>query len=101
MASDAILTFSDKSRPLPFWGSDASEALVYCALIGALLVLALFAPHQGMKWFYKFERALAQLGKRVWVALAGIGLLSLVLAMAVTAIAGMPLPKVEDEFSYL
>src|SRR5437764_3644678 len=98
MASDSILTFSDTSRPLPFWGSDASEALVYSALIGALLALALFAPHRGMRWFYKFERAFAQLGKRVWAAVAAIGVLSLVVAIAVTAIAGMPLPKVEDEF---
>ena len=60
MASDAILTFSDKSRPLPFWGSDASEALVYSALISALVVLALFGPHHGMRWFYKFERAFAR-----------------------------------------
>jgi hypothetical protein len=100
MASDAILTFSNRARPVSFWGRDGTEILFHAILIGALLALAFFTPHHGARWFAKVERFLARFGQRQW-AIVTVGLLSLSVAIGLTVVAGVPVPKVDDEFSYL
>ena len=101
MAAGAMLTFSNNLSPDSRWVQTGSEIFFYGTLLVLLLALAFFAPHRGGRWFRKIERALARLARRRALTIFVVGLLSLTIVAALTATAGLPLPKVDDEFSYL
>lgn len=101
MAVGAILLLADKAAPISFLARDGAEVLFYAPLISLLIALAFFAPHRGMPWFGKIENALAGLTRHRERSVTVIGLTSLLVVMILTGIAGVPVPKVDDEFSYL
>lgn len=96
-----MLTFSNKLSPDSQWAHTGPEIFFYGTLLVLLLALAFFAPHQGARWFRKVECALARLARHRALTIMMVGLLSLTVVVALTATAGLPLPKVDDEFSYL
>src|SRR6266404_985264 len=96
-----MLTFSHNLSPDSRWIQTGSEIFFYGTLLLLLLGLAFFAPHRGARWFRKVERALARLARRRALTTIVVGLLSLTIVAGLTATAGLPLPKVDDEFSYL
>ncbi|HEV2047445.1 MAG TPA: hypothetical protein VGQ95_12720 [Chthoniobacterales bacterium] len=101
MAPEAILTFSNKASSGSFLSHDGPDILFYGPLLILLVMLAFFAPHRGAKWFRKVERTLARLAHKRALTVFAVGLLSLTIVVSATIIAGMPVPKVTDEFSYL
>ena len=101
MASDAIVTFTNKGSARSFLAHDGPDIFFYGPLLILLLMLAFFAPHRGAKWFRKVERALARLAQRRALSIFAVGLISLVIVVSASLTAGVPVPKVDDEFSYL
>ena len=101
MAPDAIVTFANKGSPGSFFAHDGPDIFFYGPLLILLLMLAFFAPHRGAKWFCKVERALARLAQKRTLTIFAVGLLSLAIVVSATITAGVPAPKVDDEFSYL
>src|ERR1700737_3576605 len=101
VAAEAMLTFPNNLSPDSRWIQTGSEIFFYGTLLVLLLGLAFFAPHRGARWFRKIERALARLARRRALTIIGVGLLSLTIVAGLTATAGLPLPKVDDKFSYL
>ena len=82
-------------------GHSGPEILFYGIGIALLLALAFLAPHHGLRCLRPVERALAALSRRRGLAIFLAGLSAFTLVAAMTAIIGVPLPKVDDEFSYL
>ena len=82
-------------------GRSGPEIFFYGIGIALLLALAFLAPHRGLRCVRGFERALAALARRRGLAIFLVGLTSFSIVGAMTAIIGVPLPKVDDEFSYL
>ena len=101
MAPDALFSFSNKSVPGSWLDRSGPEIFFYGTLLLLLLVLAFFAPHRGARWFRHVERILAKIARRPARAIVLVGLISLTIVVGLTATAGIPLPKVDDEFSYL
>src|SRR6202022_4325491 len=101
VAAEAMLTFPNNLSPDSRWIQTGSEIFFYGTLLVLLLALAFFAPHRGARWFRKVEHALARLATRRTLTIIVVGLLSLTIVAGLTATAGLPLPKVDDEFSYL
>jgi Protein of unknown function (DUF475) len=101
MPPDAIITFTNKGSPGSFLTHDGPDIFFYGPLLVLLLVLAFFAPHRGAKWFRKVERLLARLAQKRALTILAVGLLSLTIVVSATITAGVPVPKVDDEFSYL
>jgi hypothetical protein len=82
-------------------GRSGPEILFYGIGLALLVALAFLAPHRGLRCVRPFERAVAALAQRRGLAIFLVGLVAFVLVAAMTAIIGVPLPKVDDEFSYL
>ncbi len=82
-------------------GRSGPEIIFYGIGILLLLAFAFFAPHRGLRILRPFERALAALAQHRALAIFLAGLTAFLLVAAMTAIIGVPLPKVDDEFSYL
>ncbi|MEO6787249.1 MAG: hypothetical protein ABI318_14045 [Chthoniobacteraceae bacterium] len=82
-------------------GRSAPEILFYGIGIVLLVAAAFLSPHRGMKWFRAIERVLARIARHRAFAVAFAGIAAFLLVAAMTAIIGVPLPKVDDEFSYL
>src|SRR5882762_2681983 len=101
MASDAIVTFTNKGSPRSFFAHDGPDIFFYGPLLILLLVLAFFAPHRGAKWFHNVERALSRFAQKRALTIFAVGLVSLIIVVSATLTAGVPVPKVDDEFSYL
>jgi hypothetical protein len=101
MAPDAIVTFTNKGSAGSFFAHDGPDIFFYGPLLILLLVLAFFAPHRGARWFRKVERALARLAQKRALTIFAVGLVSLIIVVSATITAGVPVPKVDDEFSYL
>jgi len=101
MAPDALFSFSNKAVPSSLWARDGIETVFYGALLLLLLILAFFAPHHGARWFRRIERALNAVARKPARAIALVAVTSFLLAVGLTVAAGIPLPKVDDEFSYL
>src|SRR3982074_644343 len=101
MAPDAITTFTNKGAPRSFLAHDGPDIFFYVPVLILLLLLAFFAPHGGAKWFRKVERALARLAQKRALTILAVGLISLLIVVSATMTAGVPGPKVDDEFSYL
>jgi len=77
------------------------EIIFYGTCISALLALAFFAPHHGARWFGKVERWLARAAQHRGLAICGVALVALALAVGMALTIRIPLPMVDDEFSYL
>ena len=82
-------------------GRSGPEIFFYGIGIVLLVALAFLAPHRGLRSLRPFERALAALARRRGLAILVVGLTAFAVVAAMTAIIGVPLPKVDDEFSYL
>ena len=82
-------------------GRSGPEILFYGIGIALLLALAFLAPHRGLRWLRPIERASAALARRRALAIFVAGLTAFGVVAAMTAFIGVPLPKVDDEFSYL
>lgn len=80
---------------------DTSEIFYYALLIALLVAFSFLAPHQGMRWFRRTETALARLSRHRARSITLAAIVSLMTVMVLTGIAGVPVPKVDDEFSYL
>ena len=82
-------------------GRSGPEIFFYGIGIALLLALAFLAPHRGLRCVRGFGRAFAALAQRRGRAIFVVGLLAFLIVAAMTASIGVPLPKVDDEFSYL
>jgi len=100
MAADATLLPVTEAT-ISFLARDGAEIFFYAPLICILVAIGLFAPHRGMPWFGKIEGILAGLTQNKTRAVASVGLISLTIVVILTAVSGVPVPKVDDEFSYL
>jgi hypothetical protein len=101
MAVGAIFLAAGKGAPLSFLARDGAEILFFAPLILLLIALAFLAPHHGMRWFRKIENAFARLSRHRTLAVATIAAAALLIVMMLSGVAGLPIPKVDDEFSYL
>jgi len=101
MAVGAMLLLADKAAPVTFLARDGAEIFFYAPLIGLLIAVAFLGRHQGMPWFGKMENALARLGRRRALSVAVVGVASMLVVLSLSGVAGVPVPKVDDEFSYL
>ncbi len=70
-------------------------------LVALVLPAAFCFREMGNRWFAPCERALAAGASRPGMALALIGLLSLVTSIGLTLLTRLPQPGIHDEFSYL
>ena len=82
-------------------GRSAPEIIFYGIGIVLFVALAFLAPHRGARCLRAIDRVLARIARRRALAVALAGLTAFLLVAAMTAIIGLPLPKVDDEFSYL
>jgi hypothetical protein len=82
-------------------GRSGPEILFYGIGIALLLTVTFFAPHRGLRCVRVIERAFAALARRRGLAIFLTGLTAFAVVAVMTAIIGVPLPKVDDEFSYL
>ena len=82
-------------------GRSGPEILFYGIGIALLLALAFLAPHRGLRFLQPIERAMAALARRRGLAILVVGLTAFAAVAAMTAMIGVPLSKVDDEFSYL
>jgi hypothetical protein len=82
-------------------GRSGPEILFYGIGIALLLAAAFFAPHRGLRCVRVIGHAFAALARRRGLAIFLTGLTAFAVVAAMTAVIGGPLPKVDDEFSYL
>jgi hypothetical protein len=82
-------------------GPNGPEILFYGIGVALLGALAFLAPHRGLRCVRPVERVLAALARRRGLAILAVGIFSFALVATMTALIGVPLPKVDDEFSYL
>src|SRR5437762_2243804 len=69
--------------------------------IAAIALVAWLFPRIVQRQFHRVERSLARLARPTWRAMSIVAILSLLLCILTVAIAGPPVPRVHDEFSYL
>ena len=82
-------------------GRAAPEIIFYGVGIAVFVVFAFFAPHCGARCLRVVERVIARVARRRALAVALAGVAAFCIVAAMTAIIGVPMPKVDDEFSYL
>jgi hypothetical protein len=82
-------------------GRAAPEIIFYGLGIAVFVVLAFFAPHRGARCLRAIEQVLARFARRRALAVVLAGVAAFGIAAAMSAIIGVPMPKVDDEFSYL
>src|SRR5947207_2839096 len=69
--------------------------------VSVALLFALTFPRCGSKWFGKVERALGTLARKPTVSVLICGFLALALRAALLPVLPIPVPFIQDEFSYL
>lgn len=82
-------------------GRSAPEIIFYGAGIVLLVAAAFSVPHHGARCLRMIDRGLARMARRRALSIVFTGITAFMLAAAMAAIVGVPLPKVDDEFSYL
>lgn len=70
-------------------------------LISVALLVAMLCPRLGSSWFTRAERALAAIARRRGLSVLLCGLSALAVRLAVMPWLPIPLPYINDEFSYL
>jgi hypothetical protein len=70
-------------------------------LVSLSLLLAVTLPHLGSTWFAQAETAFATLARMRKTSVLGCGLAALLLRAALLPIMPVPVPFIQDEFSYL
>ena len=55
----------------------------------------------GNRWFWRLERAAARVAQKKLLVIAGIAAVAIVVWVALLPVAPLPVPVVQDEFSYL
>lgn len=100
MAASVILFLASKASP-SFLARDGAEVFFFAPLIAGLIGLAFLAPHKGLRWFRYVENAFARLGRNRGRSIVAVGAAALLVVTGIAAIAKLPVPKVDDEFSYL
>lgn len=97
----AILEVANKGGLAAFFTRDRAEIFFFAPLITGIVALAFLAPHRGIRWFRKIEVAFARFSRHRIAAIAVVAIAALMLVIVLTGVAGTPVPKVDDEFSYL
>jgi hypothetical protein len=87
--------------PAAISARNVQEILFFGGGIALLLAAAFLAPHRGARWFRGFENGLARIARHRGLAILGVALFALGIAVALALTIGLPQPKVDDEFSYL
>src|SRR5438445_13567171 len=70
-------------------------------LVSLALLVALAYPQLGSNWFAKIERAFGTLARKRGASIFACGLVALALRAALLPFLPVPLPFVNDEFSFL
>jgi hypothetical protein len=82
-------------------GGGPSLLLIELCLSAIALALAFYKPRLGSTWFTHIELAFARLARRRGLSVAVVGLSALLLRLAVLPFCPIPLPFVQDDFSFL
>lgn len=101
MAASVTPFLASKATSLSFLARDGAEIFFFAPLIAGLIGLAFLTPHKGLRWFRHVEDAFGRLGRNRGRCIAAVGAAALLLITGIAAIAKLPVPKVDDEFSYL
>ena len=78
-----------------------SLMLIEGGLTTIAVAIAFAWPHLGTRWFSGIERVFGRLARRQGIAVAAVGLATLLLRLAILPIVPIPLPFVPDDFSFL
>src|SRR6478672_11989027 len=77
------------------------NVLMTLSALGLVFLFALLAPNFGRQKFHRIERSLARIAQRPSRAVLLVGATSLAIGLLTVAVAGIPQPRIHDEFSYL
>ncbi len=80
---------------------DITPALIEGCLTALLAVTAFICPRLGSAQFSRIERSFARFARRKGLAVAAVGISTLLLRLAILPICPVPLPFVPDDFSFL
>jgi hypothetical protein len=75
--------------------------LIECGLSAITFALAFCWPRLGSSWFTHIERAFSRLARRPGLSVAVVGFSALLLRLALLPFCPIPLPFVQDDFSFL
>jgi hypothetical protein len=85
----------------PSQGTRPSLLLIESGLTVILFAVAFALPRLGSSWFAGIERAFARLARRKLLSVALVGASALLLRLAILPFCPIPLPFVQDDFSFL
>ncbi len=93
--------FGDQVRmSLPYASDNGISLMVLeCSLTAIAFALAFAWPHLGDFWFSRIEESLGQLARKRGLAVAFVGLSTLLLRLAILPFFPIPIPFVPDDFS--
>jgi hypothetical protein len=77
------------------------NVLMTLGALGLVFLISALAPNLGRRTFHRIERSLARFAHKSWRAVALVFAASLAMNLLTLAVAGIPQPRIHDEFSYL